>query len=311
MDAVELRGLTKVYRRGRRSVTVVDHLTLKVPAGIVFGFLGPNGAGKTTTIRMLCGVLAPTSGEAQVAGASLRHPDQIKARIGYANQAASVYGDLSVQENLQFKAALYLPSAEVGPAAERVMARLALEPFRHTAAAQLSGGWRQRLLIGTAIIHSPRVIFLDEPTAAVDPVGRRELWDTIYNLTADGVTVFVSTHYMEEAERCHRIAMIAGGRLLAEGRPEDIRAATPGHFYQFEPANLVEGLHRARTAPGVRGAWISGNAIRLLADGELRAGAWPAGPPPAPALPTLEDAFVALAQRAQFPDQPLPAQGVA
>lgn len=294
MNAIETQNLSKNYRIGRQQIPVVDKLNLSVPKGIVFGFLGPNGAGKTTTIRMLCGVTKPSSGTATVAGISLKEPDSVKASIGYANQAASVYHDLSLEENLRFKASIYLPRSEIKAAVEDVLERFSLTEHRKVLAGQLSGGWRQRLLLGTAMVHHPSLIFLDEPTANVDPIGRRELWDLIYSLSLEGVTVFVSTHYMEEAERCHQLAMIASGKVLAQGTPESLRRATPGYFYRLEPDNLSEGLKAARQLDDVRDAWISSNSVRLsslspLHETELQ------GKQLEPVMPSLEDSFVHLA----------------
>lgn len=261
MNAIETVNLAKRYGK----VEVVAPLSLSVPAGIVFGYLGPNGAGKTTTIRMLSGVLEPTSGTGTVAGVPLSDPDGVKARIGYANQAASVYSDLSVQENLRFKAALYLAPGNVEQAVDQTMQRLDLTPFRKHLARELSGGWRQRLSIATAIVHGPQVLFLDEPTAGLDPVARRDLWDAIYALTDTGTTVFVTTHYMDEAERCQRIALITSGRILAQGTPEDLRAGLPGVRYALNALNLNDTLKAVRALPGVQGAWIIGDEVRITA----------------------------------------------
>jgi ABC-2 type transport system ATP-binding protein len=300
MNAVETQDLSKTYRVGRQSFTVVDKLNLSVPKGIVFGYLGPNGAGKTTTIRMLCGVTRPSSGNATVAGQSLEHPDAVKALIGYANQSASVYHDLSVDENLRFKAALYLPPKAIQEAVDQVLERFSLTQQRHLLAGRLSGGWRQRLLLGTAIVHHPQVIFLDEPTANVDPVGRRDLWDLIYSLSLEGITVFVSTHYMEEAERCHQLAMIAHGKVLAQGRPEALKQATPGYFYRLEPDDLSLGLKAAREIPTIKGAWISGNSVRISADEALPERSV-LGKALEPVQASLEDSFVHLASGGNLP----------
>jgi ABC-2 type transport system ATP-binding protein len=295
VNAIESFDLTKVYGHGRVKMTVVDRLTLSVPEGIVFGCLGPNGAGKTTVIRMLCGVLRPTSGTATVVGVGLEHPDAVKERIGYANQGASVYTDLSVEENLVFKARLYLEPKRVSAAVGRVLERLHLTEYRDTLAGRLSGGWRQRLSIGTAIVHEPSLIFLDEPTAGLDPVGRRELWDTIYALSAVGMTVFVTTHSMDEAERCHRLAMLSSGRVLAAGRPDELRAAVSGRFYELEADDLGRALVVAKALNGVRDAWIAGSFLRVSSDGPLGSDALEhLGRNARLVPPTLEDAFVAL-----------------
>jgi ABC-2 type transport system ATP-binding protein len=295
VNAIETFELTKVYSHGHLKLTVVDRLRLSVPEGIVFGCLGPNGAGKTTVIRMLCGVLRPTSGTATVTGIGLEHPDAVKARIGYANQGASVYTDLTVEENLAFKARLYLEPKRVSTAVGRVLERLHLTEYRDTLAGRLSGGWRQRLSIGTAIVHEPRLIFLDEPTAGLDPVGRRELWDTIYALSAEGMTVFVTTHYMDEAERCNRLAMLSGGRVLAAGRPDELRAAVAGRFYELEADDLGRALTVAKASDGVRDAWITGSFLRVSSDGPLETDLLERlGRNARLVPPTLEDAFVAL-----------------
>lgn len=301
MPAIETQDLTKIFGPARAPVTVVDSLTLSVPEGIVFGYLGPNGAGKTTTIRMLTGVLAPSRGTGTVAGASLRAPDLVKARIGYANQAASVYGDLTVLENLRFKAALFLDPKETTRAVEGVLDRLSLRDRRHVLASQLSGGWRQRLSIACALVHGPKLLFLDEPTAGLDPVGRRDLWDAIYVLTLEGTTVFVTTHYMDEAERCHRLAMIASGKILAEGAPSDLRGAVPGAFYDLEVPDLAAGLRQVRDLPEVRDAWITGATLRVASREPLSQATLALLGASRRVPPTLEDAFVALAAQEVHP----------
>ena len=292
MKAIETHDLSKRYGK----TEVVAPLSLTVPAGMVFGYLGPNGAGKTTTIRMLSGVLTPSGGTGTVAGAPLSDPDAVKARIGYANQAASVYGDLTVAENLRFKAALYLAPAEVEGAVNDTLERLSLGPWRNHLAGRLSGGWRQRLSIGTAIVHGPSVLFLDEPTAGLDPVARRDLWDAIYGLTALGTTVFVTTHYMDEAERCQEVALISGGKILAQGTPEQLRSGLAGVRYALQAGDLNAALHAARQMRGIEGAWIIGDEVRVTAkgrevEGELsRLGTLRAVPA------TLEDVFVSYAR---------------
>ena len=290
--AIQIRDLAKRYGR----TEVIAPLSLTVPAGIVFGYLGPNGAGKTTTIRMLSGVLAPSSGTGTVAGAPLSDPEAVKARIGYANQAASVYADLTVEENLRFKAALYLRPRDVGPAVNATLDRLGLAPWRGKRAGQLSGGWRQRLCIGTAVVHGPRVLFLDEPTAGLDPVARRDLWDVIYDLTASGTTVFVTTHYMDEAERCQELALLAGGHLLARGTPQDLRAHLPGVRYAVSAPHLAAALQAARALNGVTGAWIIGDEVRVVAADKRPEAALARLGDLREVAPSLEDVFVAYAR---------------
>ncbi|HEX2865280.1 MAG TPA: ABC transporter ATP-binding protein [Deinococcales bacterium] len=295
MNAIETSHLSRAFGRGRSTVTVVDDLNLTVPAGIVFGYLGPNGAGKTTTIRLLIGVLAPTSGHGRVAGLDLKDADGIKARIGYANQGASVYRDLTVRENLMFKASLYLAPGAAETAVQKVLDTLELNDKRGQLAGELSGGWRQRLSIGTAVVHGPSLAFLDEPTAGLDPSARRSLWDAIYALCGQGTTIFVTTHYMDEAERCHRLAMIANGRVLAEGTPEALKTNLGGAYYELETPDLAAALGAARAMPGVADAWITGSSLRLAAREPLPEGTLQRLPaPPRRVLPTLEDVFVAL-----------------
>ena len=291
--AVEAVGLTRRFGRGAGTVVAVDGLDLTVPAGSVYGLIGPNGAGKTTAIRLLTGLLTPSGGRASVAGASLDRPQEVKARTGYANQAVSVYADLSVEENLAFRAALYLDRREARRAVERVLDEFLLDSQRSRVAATLSGGWRQRLAIACAVVHGPSVAFLDEPTANVDPVGRRALWDLMYELARGGMTVVVSTHAMEEAERCSRLALLARGKLLVEGTPAEVRAATPGVYYRLVPRDLLVALGDARGVPGVRDVWVEGTSLRLAADEPLREADLEAlGDRVERVGPSLEDAFV-------------------
>jgi ABC-2 type transport system ATP-binding protein len=299
MSAIETQALTKVFHsHGQPSLVAVDSLTLSVPEGIVFGYLGPNGAGKTTTIRMLTGVIPPSSGAGIVAGFPLTQPDHVKRHIGYANQAVSVYRDLTVAENLRFKADLFLDPRRVSRAVDEVMQTMGLTTRHGQLAGRLSGGWRQRLSIACAIVHSPRILFLDEPTAGLDPVGRRELWDAIYALAEAGTTVFVTTHYMDEAERCQRLAMIENGHVLAEGSPEHLRGGLSGHYYDLEVPDLAATMRQVLTLPQVRDAWITGASLRVSAREAIPAEQLAGFGAEARAVaPTLEDAFVALARK--------------
>lgn len=216
--AIDVRGMTK--RFGQR--TVVDNVDLAVAAGEIVGFLGPNGSGKTTTIRMICGLLRPDAGEGTVLGLDIRtQSTAIKRQVGYMTQRFSFYEDLSIAENLTFVARLY----ELKPAEEavrRTLDGLGLAARKDQLAGTLSGGWKQRLALAACIMHQPKLLLLDEPTAGVDPKARREFWDEIHRLAGDGITVLVSTHYMDEAERCHRISYIAHGRMLATGTVDDV-----------------------------------------------------------------------------------------
>lgn len=295
MNAIETSDLSKTFHRGKRLIVAVDKLSFSVPSGVVFGYVGPNGSGKTTTIRMLCGLLPASSGTAWVAGKSLREPDEVKARIGYAGQNTKLYADLSVEENLRFIAELYLDPQPAKAAVTYVMTRLNLEDLRSIPAKQLSGGWRQRLNIATALVHEPGVVFLDEPTAKLDPVGRRELWDVIYALNADGITVFVSTHMMEEAEHCHRVAMIFDGKLLATGTPKALRENTSGYFYRLEPRDPLAVFKAAKQLPQVRDVWLRGNTIRLAAKQPLTCKQILDAPLQA-VSPDLEDTFISLTE---------------
>jgi ABC-2 type transport system ATP-binding protein len=216
--AIDVRGLTKRFD-GR---TVVNNLSMTVPRGTIYGFLGPNGSGKTTTIRMLCGLLTPDEGEGTCLGFNIRtEADAIKRRVGYMTQRFSLYQDLSVRENLEFVARLYaLPNP--AQAARDMIKRLGLDGREQQLAGELSGGWKQRLALGACTLPGPQLLLLDEPTAGVDPKARREFWNEIHALAAEGLTALVSTHYMDEAERCHEIAYIAYGELLTHGTVEQV-----------------------------------------------------------------------------------------
>jgi ABC-2 type transport system ATP-binding protein len=216
--AIDVRGLTKRFD-GR---TVVNNLSMTVPRGTIYGFLGPNGSGKTTTIRMLCGLLTPDEGEGTCLGYDIRtEADAIKRRVGYMTQRFSLYQDLSVRENLEFVARLYaLPDPT--QAAREMIKRLGLDGREEQLAGELSGGWKQRLALGACTLPGPQLLLLDEPTAGVDPKARREFWNEIHALAAEGLTALVSTHYMDEAERCHEIAYIAYGELLTHGTVEQV-----------------------------------------------------------------------------------------
>ena len=203
----------------------VDHVSLSVARGEVFGFLGPNGAGKSTTIRILCGLLDPTSGAATVAGFHVgSQSDDIRRNIGYMSQKFSLYDDLTVEENIDFYAGLYtVPAGERADRKEYVLRMAGIAEKRRDLTSRLAGGWKQRLALGCAILHSPPVLFLDEPTSGVDPIARRQFWDLIYDLSAAGHTIFVTTHYMEEAEYCHRLALMYRGRVIALGTPAELK----------------------------------------------------------------------------------------
>jgi ABC-2 type transport system ATP-binding protein len=219
--AVKIEGLTKRFG----SFVAVDALNLEVSAGEIFGFLGPNGAGKSTTIRILCGLLAPTEGTARVAGFDVaRQPEDVRARIGYMSQKFSLYDDLTVSENLDFFAGIYGVADQKRPERKRNALEIAqLSGRDDSLTRELPGGLKQRLALGCAILHEPPILFLDEPTSGVDPIARRSFWDLIYQLSEAGQTVFVTTHYMDEAEYCHRVALLYGGRNIALGSPAELK----------------------------------------------------------------------------------------
>ncbi|WP_315831704.1 ABC transporter ATP-binding protein [Bradyrhizobium prioriisuperbiae] len=245
--AIEVSGLSKSFN-GR---AVVQDLSMQVRRGAIYGFLGPNGSGKTTTIRMLCGLLTPDSGEGTCLGYDIRRDaDKIKRRVGYMTQRFSLYQDLSVRENLEFVARLYgmdNPRA----AARDMIKRLGLSGREEQLAGELSGGWKQRLALGACTLPGPQLLLLDEPTAGVDPKARREFWNEIHALAAEGLTVLVSTHYMDEAERCHEIAYIAYGKLLAHGTVEQVIAQSALTTYTVTGAELNGLAHDITGKPGV------------------------------------------------------------
>jgi ABC-2 type transport system ATP-binding protein len=205
--------------------TAVDEVSFTVHPGEIFGFLGPNGSGKTTTIRMMLGLLTPTSGNVEVLGVPvLEQPEAIRSRVGYMSQRFSLYNDLTVMQNLRFYGTAYgLSNKDLDQQIDRALQMAGLEGRENVRTHELSGGWRQRLALGAAILHEPEVLFLDEPTAGVDPLSRRDFWELLYQLVADGVTVFVTTHYMDEAEHCHRLALLQRGQIIASGSPDEMR----------------------------------------------------------------------------------------
>ncbi len=299
--AIEARGLTKRFGE----VAAVDGLTLSVAPGEIFGLVGPDGAGKTTTLRLLTGVMAATDGSARVLGLDVtRDPEAIRQRIGYVPQRSSLYPDLSVLENLRFYADLFgIPRAERDRKAAELLAFSRLDPFAKRLVRNLSGGMRQKLALCTALIHRPEVLFLDEPTIGVDPVSRREFWLLIYQLLQQGLTLLVSTPYLDEAERCHRVGMMDHGRLIACENPDRLRRLLPGTLLELRgpaPETVTAVVSRL---PDVREAQVFGDTLHLLvADGEqglprIRAALAAHGFPEVhlrPILPSLEDIFVTL-----------------
>jgi ABC-2 type transport system ATP-binding protein len=303
-QAVVARGLTKKFG----AFTAVDRLDLSIAKGEVVGFIGPNGAGKSTAIRMLCGLLRPNAGSATVAGFDVgREAEAVREHIGYMSQKFSLYGDLTVRENLRFFGGLYrVPRHDIEARIRAAIAMAGLEGRENALVDTLAGGWKQRLALGCAILHRPPVLFLDEPTSGVEPEARRRFWDLIHHLASDGVTILVSTHYMDEAEYCNRIALIDAGRLVVVGSPGELRRhELGGTLFELDCAALGAALAALREAPGVIEVAIFGDKLHvLLHDAETAGEVQPllarqgidAGPPRA-ISPSLEDVFVQLVSR--------------
>lgn len=267
--AIETHQLTKSFPGpADQARPAVDHLDLAVPAGQLFGLVGPDGAGKTTTIRMLCGVLPPTEGGGQVAGLDIvREIEQVRMRIGYMPQAFSLYPDLSVRENLLFFADIYgVPPRERSGRMQRLLAFSRLTEFQSRRAEHLSGGMKKKLALACTLIHEPEVLFLDEPTTGVDPVSRRELWRILYELLAGGVTILVSTPYMDEAERCNSVGFLYDGRLLTAGAPTELEARLDYRLIELKgrPRKVTQAV--ARHTEGVADVQIFGDRLHLGTD---------------------------------------------
>lgn len=259
--AIQAEDLTRHFG----DVIAVDRVRFTIGYGEIFGFLGPNGSGKSTTIRMLCGILAPTSGTAHVAGFDVaREPEPLKTAIGYMSQRFSLYADLTVEENLQFYGRIYgLPAPRLRERIRAVLALTGLAAWRTKLAGWLSGGWKQRLALASAILHEPRIIFLDEPTAGIDPLSRRALWELLYQLAEQGIALFVTTHYMEEAERCNQIAFISDGKLLKIGAPEALKSEVGGRLLEVECAPLMKASRVFGQLPGVTGITAYGTTLHI------------------------------------------------
>ena len=256
--------------------TAVDDVSFSVAKGSIFGFLGPNGSGKSTVMRMLCGLLEPSGGRATIAGFDVaRQTDEIKSLIGYMSQKFSLYDELTVHENLVFYCRLYgLSGANLARRREELIALTHLEPYLDRRAALLSGGWRQRLAMACSLVHRPQVLFLDEPTAGIDPVARRELWDLLFKFSSQGMTLFVTTHYMDEAERCSHVGYIHMSRLVVCGLPDDLKQrpeVNPAGTRRLDITcdHVTTGLQALRQLPGVRSATVFGQSMHLLIDDAL------------------------------------------
>ena len=302
---IECEGLTKRFGH----FTAVDDVSFTVAKGSIFGFLGPNGSGKSTVIRMLCGLLQPTEGRASIAGFDVaRQTDEIKSLIGYMSQKFSLYDELTAHENLNFYGRLYgLRGAVLKNRYDELVSLTHLEPYLNRRASLLSGGWRQRLAMACSLMHKPTVLFLDEPTAGIDPVARRELWDLLFEFSSQGMTLFVTTHYMDEAERCSHVGYIHMSKLIVCGVPDELKmlpSVNPPNTKRLDITceHVTVGLQAMRRVAGVRSATVFGQSMHLLVDEAL----------PEPAIrselsragisqaeihhigPSLEDVFVAL-----------------
>jgi len=305
---IECEGLTKRFG----TFTAVDHVSFTVGKGSIFGFLGPNGSGKSTVIRMLCGILEPTEGTARIGGHDVvNDTEPIKEMIGYMSQKFSLYDELTVDENLIFSGKLYgLSGRALSQRRDELIAITHLEPYKHRRAALLSGGWRQRLAMACSLMHRPSVLFLDEPTAGIDPVARRELWDLLFGFAGEGMTLFVTTHYMDEAERCDHVGYIYMSKLIVCGEPDELKklpeVSPPGtRRLDVTCDHVTVALKAAHDVKGVRSATVFGQSMHLLVDSEV-------GPEQiASALrnagigqidiheigPSLEDVFVTLSEK--------------
>jgi ABC-2 type transport system ATP-binding protein len=297
--------------------TAVNRVSFAVRRGEIFGFLGPNGAGKSTTIRMLTGLLAPSGGEGTVAGFDIRsEPEKIKQHIGYMSQRFSLYEDLTVEENIDFFGGIYrIPPGRKESRKEWVIRMAGLSDHRTTKTAFLAGGWKQRLALGCAVLHEPPILFLDEPTSGVDPISRRTFWNLIYDLSGKGVTVFVTTHYMDEAEYCDRLGLIYRGELIALGTPAELKTRLMrDEIVEIRAERPQEAVSRLESLPGVKGAALFGEEIHAVVDraeeaiprlkGSLEAEGFSVSRIET-ITPSLEDVFVSLVEDRDRRETPL------
>jgi len=310
MPAIRTENVTRRFG----DLTAVNRVSFQVEHGEVFGFLGPNGSGKTTVIKLLTGLLPVSDGAAWVDHLDVRtHAEQVRERIGYMSQKFSLYDDLTVEENLRFYGRIYgLPAERLRQRTDEIVAMNGLEPYLRRLAGKLSGGWKQRLALGCAMLHEPKIMFLDEPTAGIDPVARRHLWDLLFELSGRGITFFVTTHYMDEAERCSHVAYIHFGRLIADGTPEALKSlpeVSPSGTRRVEitAPEITRALRLARELPGIRSATVFGQSIHALVEEQFDladlesqlAGRGITVSEIRPLAPSLEDVFVELTYKHQ------------
>ncbi|WP_312422771.1 ABC transporter ATP-binding protein [Anaerospora hongkongensis] len=288
MFIIETENLTRRFE----SFTAVDKVTMRIKKGSIYGFLGPNGSGKSTTIRMLCGILAPTAGKGTVLGYDIaREGEQIKQHIGYMSQKFSLYEDLTVKENLEFYAGMYnLSGKNKQSRISQMIAMAGLNGRENELTVNLSGGWKQRLALGCSILHSPSIVFLDEPTGGVDPKSRRLFWEIIYDLANAGTTILVTTHFMDEAERCDDIGFIFEGKLIASNTPTGLKQAITDTLIRIEDTHSMELLTAIQEKEGVVDAYVQGNAVHVLVQADQLTAFSPY--PYEIISPSLEDVFV-------------------
>ncbi len=303
--AVHIEKLVKRFG----DFVAVDNVSLEVAPGEIFGFLGPNGAGKSTTIRILCGLLPPTSGRATVHGFDVAtQPEEIKQNIGYMSQKFSLYDDLTVQENIEFFGGVYgVPPEKLKARRDYVLEMAGLTDKRGMMTRLLAGGWKQRLALGCAILHEPPILFLDEPTSGVDPIARRNFWHLIYQLSSAGHTIFVTTHYMDEAEYCHRVALMYGGKIIALGSPAELKTSLgTGHLLNLESSDLLGSMTALEGQKGILDIAVFGGGLhvkvedagiaipeiyRILGSQGIKAMALDS------IVPSMEDVFVSLIEK--------------
>ena len=301
--AVEVRDLTRRFG----DFVAVDRVSLNVETGQVFGFLGPNGAGKSTTIRMLCGLLLPSSGAGRVAGFDIMtESETIKRHIGYMSQKFSLYDDLSVEENIDFFAGIYnVPRARRRERKDWVLDMAGLADKRDSLTRSLAGGWKQRLALGCAVLHEPPILFLDEPTSGVDPLSRRQFWDLIAQMAQRGTTVFVTTHYMEEAEYCDELVLISRGRMIAKGKPAELKSVIPEDILEIRVERPSEALEQLEDSGLVKEVALFGDTLHAVVEdaeaasaavGDFLAGRGLAATAVTRVRPSMEDVFVSLVE---------------